>query len=486
MKYFPLFIDLEGRRVLVVGGGEAAAQKVRLLLKTEARVSVVAEALSGELRELGRAGRVDAQDRALQPSDFEDAALVFAASGSAEIDERVAAWATAREVPVNVVDKPDLSRFITPAIVDRDPVVIAIGTEGTAPVLAQGIKADLESNLPLGLGVLAAEAGRMRARVAETLPTGAPRRAFWREFFFGPIRDAFLAGETRDFEHGVDRALDSDSDREAPLGRVALVGAGPGDPELLTLKAQRLLREADVIVYDRLVGEKVLEFARRDAKRICVGKTPGQPSPKQIEINRTLTVEALKGQRVVRLKGGDPYVFGRGGEEQSALEALGISVDVVPGISAAAACAASIRLPLTMRGQNRAFTVLTAMTENGAAEHDWNALAQPGSAFAIYMGVGSASHTETRLLAGGIDPDTPVVVVENGTLPSERAFATRVSRLSQTLAAEAITGPAIIFIGLEPTAATRVTLEPAELAHFDAAVLPFRRSRSQRLQRAVQ
>jgi len=486
LKYFPIFVDLGGRRVLVVGGGEAAAQKVRLLLKTQARISVVAEELCAELRELGREGRIDAQDRPLRPSDFEETALVFAASASDELDERVAACANAREIPVNVVDKPDLSRFITPAIVDRDPVVIAIGTEGTAPVLAQGIKADLESNLPLGLGALAEQARRLRARVAEALPAGAPRRAFWRKFFLGPIRDAFLAGETRDFELGVERALEAGSDGEELLGRVALVGAGPGDPELLTLKAQRLLREADVIVYDRLVGEKVLEFARRDAKRIGVGKTPGQPSPRQIEINRTLAVEALKGQRVVRLKGGDPYVFGRGGEEQSALEALGISVDVVPGISAAAACAASIRLPLTMRGQNRAFTVLTAMTENGAAEHDWNALAQPGSAFAIYMGVGSASHTEARLLAAGIDPDTPVVVVENGTLPSERAFATRVARLSQTLASEAIKGPAIIFIGLEPAAATRVALEPAEIPHFDAAVLPFRRNRSQRLQEALQ
>ena len=476
MKYFPIFVDLEDRRVLVVGGDEAAAQKVRLLLKTAARLVIVAERVCQELRDLSRIGRVELQEREFLPSDLEGAALVFVASGDAEFDGRIAALARAWEIPVNVIDSPDHCSFITPAIVDRDPVVIAVGTEGTAPVLAQGIKARLESILPLRLGALAKRAGQLRPRVAATLQNGAHRRAFWRNFFFGPVRDAFLAGDARDFERRVDRALESLGERDDQLGRVALVGAGPGNPELLTLKAQRLLQDADVIVYDRLVGEKVLEYARRDAERFGVGKTPGRPSPAQGDINRTLIAEALKGKLVVRLKGGDPYVFGRGGEEQAALEAVGIPVEVVPGITAAAACAASIKLPLTTRGRNRSFSVVTGMTESGAAEHDWQAMAEPGAAFAVYMGVGTAKNTETKLLKAGIAPDTPVVIVENGTLPSERAFATSIARLAASIRAEGIRGPAIIFVGLEPTPETKVKAVEAEVADEVATVVPFRRS----------
>ena len=484
MKYFPIFVDLDDRRVLVVGGGEAVAQKVRLLLKTAARIAVVAEEICEELQDLARIGRLEAVKREFLPSDLDDTALVFVASGDVELDGRIAALARAWDIPVNVVDKPDLCSFITPAIVDRDPVVVAIGTEGTAPVLAQGIKARLESILPDRLGALARKAGRLRPRVAETLQGGARRRAFWRNFFFGPVRDAFLSGEPREFERRVDRALDENGGHDKTLGSVALVGAGPGDPELLTLKAQRLLQDADVIVYDRLVGRKVLEYARRDAERIPVGKTPGRPSPAQGEINRTLIAEALKGRLVVRLKGGDPYIFGRGGEEQSALEAIGVPVEVVPGITAAAACAASIRLPLTTRGQNRSFSVLTGMTRNGAAEHDWQSLSEPGAAFAIYMGVGTAANTELQLLNAGIDPDTPVVIVENGTLPSERAIATRISELSRSIASEAIEGPAIIFVGLEPTAETRVEVLPRRVAPAHATIVPFEQGAAKRLMEA--
>ena len=484
MKYFPIFVDLDDRRVLLVGGGEAVAQKVRLLLKSAARIAVVAEEICDELRDLAKIGRLEALEREFLPSDLEDAALVFVASGDLELDGRIASLARAWDIPVNVVDKPDLCSFITPAIIDRDPVVVAIGTEGTAPVLAQGIKARLESVLPDRLGALARKAGRLRPRVAETLKSGARRRAFWRNFFFGPVRDAFLADDEREFERQVNRALDEQDGGNDALGRVALVGAGPGDPELLTLKAQRLLQDADVIVYDRLVGRKVLEYARRDAERVAVGKTPGRPSPAQGDINRTLIAEALKGKLVVRLKGGDPYVFGRGGEEQSALEAVGVPVEVVPGITAAAACAASIRLPLTTRGQNRSFTVLTGMTESGAAEHDWHSLAEPGSTFAIYMGVGTSANTQARLLDAGIDPDTPVVIVENGTLPSERAVATRISALCQTIGSQEIEGPAVIFVGLEPTAETKVAVAPELVTRRRGTVVPFQSGPAKQLQEA--
>ncbi|MGI9415264.1 MAG: siroheme synthase CysG, partial [Hyphomicrobiales bacterium] len=458
--------------VLVVGGGEAAAQKLRLLLKTAARITVVAPDLCDEITSLGRIGRVAIERREFVPSDLEDAALLYVASGNPDHDRHISILARAWDIPVNVVDVPEQCSFITPAIVDRDPVVVAIGTEGTAPVLAQGIKARLESLLSPRLGALAQKAGRLRTRVAERLRSGGRRRAFWHNYFFGQIRDAYIANDERDFERRVETALTADDTESDMPGRVALVGAGPGDPDLLTLKAQRLLQSADVIVYDRLVGPKVLDYARRDAERIAVGKTPGRPSIGQGDINRILITQALKGRTVVRLKGGDPYVFGRGAEEQAALTALGIPVEIVPGITAAAACAASIKLPLTTRGANRSFSILTGTTEQGAAEHDWPALAEAGATFAIYMGVGTAGHTQRRLLDAGIAPSTPVVIVENGTLPGERALTTEIGALEAAIAAEGVTGPAIIYVGLEPQADTRTVPAKADTGHDDA-VVPF-------------
>ena len=473
MKYFPIFLDLEDRKVLVVGGGEPAAQKVRLLLKTAARVTVVAPDICDELKSLGKIGRIVTETREFVPSDLEDTALVYVTSGDAQLDKNISTLAQAWDIPVNVVDAPEHCSFITPAIVDRDPVVVAIGTEGTAPVLAQGIKARLESLLSPRLGALAQKAERLRSRVAERLGRGGPRRAFWQNFFFGQIRDAYLASDDRDFERRVETALAGEDTESDMPGRVALVGAGPGDPDLLTLKAQRMLQSADVIVYDRLVGPKVLEYARRDAERISVGKTPGKASIGQGDINRILVAEALKGKMVVRLKGGDPYVFGRGAEEQAALAAFGIPVEVVPGITAAAACAASIKLPLTTRGANRSFSIVTGTTADGAAEHDWAALAETGATFAIYMGVGTAGHTQRRLLAAGIDPKTPVVIVENGTLPGERALVSEIAALKETIAAEEIKGPAVIYVGLEPQADTQAVPGRTVDAEPEDIVVPF-------------
>jgi uroporphyrin-III C-methyltransferase/precorrin-2 dehydrogenase/sirohydrochlorin ferrochelatase len=285
----------------------------------------------------------------------------------------------------------------------------------------------------------------LRERVARHVPAGRPRREFWRRFFFGSIRDSFARGEA-DFDRELESALNFPA---RPIsGRVSLVGAGPGDPELLTLKAQRKLREADVIVFDRLIGPNVLEYARRDSVRIAVGKEPGKPSVSQQEINAILIREAKAGRHVVRLKGGDPYVFGRGGEEQSALEAEGIAVDIVPGITAALGCAAAIGLPLTQRGRNQSITILTGASEDGVPEHDWHALSQKGRALAIYMGVGSAGHTQARMLNAGIDPSTPVTIVENGTLENQRVVETVIGELQSSIRTSRIAGPAMIYVGL--------------------------------------
>jgi uroporphyrin-III C-methyltransferase/precorrin-2 dehydrogenase/sirohydrochlorin ferrochelatase len=461
MRYFPLFIDLKARKVLVVGGGEEALRKVRLLLKTDARIELVASDLHPELTDLAIGGNLAWVGRNFAPSHLEGAACVFVAADD-ELNGLVAAEAHKRDILVNVVDEADLSSALVPAIVDRDPLVIAVGTEGAAPVLAQGVRSELETSLPPFLGALTRAAADLRERVAKSLPAGSPRREFWRKYFFGSIRDAFERNSSA-FDAEIDTALNALA--APPVGRVSLVGAGPGDPELLTLKAQRKLREADVIVYDRLIGPEILEYARRDAERIAVGKAPGKPSPSQDEINAILIQEAKAGKHVVRLKGGDPYIFGRGGEEQAALEAHGILVDIVPGITAALGCAAAVGLPLTQRGRNQSLTILTGASESGAAEHDWRALARPGQAFAIYMGVGAAGHTQARLMNAGIEPSTPVTIVENGTLSNQRVFETVISELQRTIRGNAIEGPAMIYVGLShKVSAELIALDARRLA----------------------
>jgi uroporphyrin-III C-methyltransferase/precorrin-2 dehydrogenase/sirohydrochlorin ferrochelatase len=332
MRYFPIFFDLEGRKVVVVGGGEEALRKVRLLLKTNARISVIAPLLHDEL---ASEPRVEWLARRFAPHLLGDAALVYAADP--ELNNLVSVEAKVRGIPVNVIDGADISTFITPSIVDRDPVIVAIGTEGTAPVLGQGIRARIDAMLPHGLGSLAKKANALRPRVANEVPQGSRRRSFWNRFFFGSIRDAAIAGDEKSYAHELNIAL---VDEALPsIGRVSLVGAGPGDPELLTLKAQRKLQEADVIVYDRLVGPGILEMARRDAVRIAVGKV-------QYEINAILIREARSGKHVVRLGAGD---IGRASEELAVLKANGIAVDVVPGIAVAKVKATAEVVPFLSR-----------------------------------------------------------------------------------------------------------------------------------------
>jgi uroporphyrin-III C-methyltransferase / precorrin-2 dehydrogenase / sirohydrochlorin ferrochelatase len=441
MRYFPIFIDLKDARVVVVGGGEEALRKIRLVLKTDAKIDVIATELHDEL---AANPRVNWLAKTYDAHLLDGATLVY--SSDSELNVKVSADAKARGIQINAVDQADISTFIVPSIVDRDPVVVAIGTEGTSPVLGQGIRAKIDAMLPDRLGALAAKAQTMRDRVARHIPHGSRRRAFWQHFFFGPPRDAFVAGDDAGFQTALHDAVSNVL--SGKTGRVSLVGAGPGDPELLTLKAQRMLQEADVIIYDRLVSAGVLEMARRDAVRIPVGKTPFAPSPKQSEINAIIIEEAKKGLRVVRLKGGDPYVFGRGGEEQSALEAEGIAVDVVPGITAALGCAASLKIPLTQRGQNRSITLLTASSETGIADQDWQSLAKPGQVLAIYMGVHAAGAISAQLIDAGMKPSTPVTVIENGTRHDERVLHTTVGNLGDTVTTAGIQGPALIYVGL--------------------------------------
>ena len=452
MRYFPVYVDLKDARVLVVGGGEQAAQKIRLLLKTDAQINVVTagvgEEIDAELLELEGTGQILISRRDFRSTDLDGVQLVYVTTGDDVLDDQVSKEAKARAVPVNVVDKPALCTFITPAIVDRDPVIVAIGTEGAAPVLAREIKAKLESWLPANYGALARSAAKLRDEVRRRIGGGRTRRSIWERLFSGPFRKAILSGDDAAAKQHFEQLLADNQEKAGGIGSVALIGCGPGDPDLLTLKAQQRLQTADVLVIDRLVNPAILDYARRDATRIYVGKTPGKPSTGQLEINRILVREALKGKQVARLKGGDPFVFGRAGEELTALQALDVPVEIVSGITAAHACAAAINLPLTMRERNRLFSILTGATADGIAEHDWQTLARANEGFAIYMGVRAAGGIRGKLIEAGIDLETPVVIVENGTLPEERSVETNIGNLDRCIADCGIRGPAIIFVGL--------------------------------------
>jgi uroporphyrin-III C-methyltransferase / precorrin-2 dehydrogenase / sirohydrochlorin ferrochelatase len=447
MKYFPLFADLEDAHVLVAGGGEQAAQKVRLLRKTSARITVIAETFTDELRELGERKAIALVWRAFEARDMMGKTLAYAATGDRARDAIVSQAAQARGIPVNVVDAPELSTFITPAIVDRAPVTVAIGTEGAAPLLAREIKTRLESWLPANFGRVAARAQALRARVAGAVSDPRERRRLWERLLQGPFRRAVLNGSDAEANRIFERELAA-APEQTP-GRVILIGCGPGDPDLLTLKALQRMQEADVLVVDRLVNPKILDYARRDAERILVGKTPGRRSTSQTEINRILLREAMTGKVVARLKGGDPLIFGRAAEEMAALQAAHIPVEVVPGVTAAHACAARVGLPVTLREHVRQFSVVTGATTDGEPELDWAALAREGAAFAIYMGVGNAPDIRRNLLSAAADPQTPIVIVENGTHDSERAFATSLQDLTDCIATHGISGPAVIFAGLD-------------------------------------
>jgi uroporphyrin-III C-methyltransferase / precorrin-2 dehydrogenase / sirohydrochlorin ferrochelatase len=451
MRYFPIFTDLDRADVLIVGGGEQAAQKVRLLRKTTARLTIVASSVTTELAQLAATGAVTLELRAFRADDVAGRRLVYAATGTLADDAVVAAAAQAHGIPVNVVDRPELSTFITPAIVDRAPVTVAIGTEGAAPILAREIKTRLDSWLPSNFGKLARHALSLRDEITRRIPDGRTRRHVWERLLQGPFRRAVLSGA----EAEAGRILAAELQGEgAPAtavksGRVALIGCGPGDPDLLTLKALQRLQDADVLVVDRLVNPKILDYARRDAERIYVGKAPRGPATSQAEINRILVREASAGKVVARLKGGDPFIFGRAAEEMAALNEAGIPLEVVPGVTAAHACAARIGLPVTLREHVRQFSVATGTTADGEPDLDWRALAAGGTAAAIYMGVGNAPIIRRNLLHAGAEASTPVVIVENGTLPNERAVATTLGDLTDCVTQLEIKGPAIIFIGLD-------------------------------------
>jgi uroporphyrin-III C-methyltransferase/precorrin-2 dehydrogenase/sirohydrochlorin ferrochelatase len=447
MSHLPTFFDLRGRPVIVVGATPVALERVRLALGAGATVRVFAEDLSPEGRLLVASPGVAWLPGAPLREDFERAALAFVAGGDRAQDRAAAEAARAAGVPVNVADQPDVSDFIMPAIVRRGDVAIGISTGGAAPVLARVLRERIERVLPARLGDLARFVGGLRQRIKALFPQPEARRAILERLVDGPCGEAVLAGRPADARRHLLALLNARAEPAAEAGVVHIVGAGPGDPDLLTLRALQLLQRADIVFYDELVGPEILDYARREAERVPVGKQKGGPSHSQSEINAALLAAARAGKRVVRLKGGDPFVFGRGGEEAEFLEQNGVSATVVPGITAALGCAAAAGIPLTHRDHASSVTFVTGHAREGALLADWKGLARHDRTIVVYMGLSAAGEVSARLIAEGLAPSTPAAIVARGTRRDQRLTLGTLAELPELARRHAEFGPALLIIG---------------------------------------
>jgi uroporphyrin-III C-methyltransferase / precorrin-2 dehydrogenase / sirohydrochlorin ferrochelatase len=446
-RFFPISYDVSGRFVVVAGGGEQALQKLRLLVRTEGRLVLCTPEPLAELRAFALAHGVEHVAAEPDGRRLAGAALLFVATGDEADDARLAMVGRAAGVPVNVVDRPHLSDFAVPAIVDRAPVAVAISTDGHAPVLAQKVRAAIEMLLPPGFGRLGELAAAVRDTVNLKLADSARRRSFWTGLFEGRAAAIALAGEVERAAIVALNALDASRGEPAPAGKVYLVGAGPGAEDLLTLRAHRLLQTADVIVHDALVPEAVIAMGRRDAERIAVGKRKGRHSVAQAEIDALLVRLGGEGRQVVRLKAGDPLVFGRAGEEIAVLRAAGIAYEIVPGVTAALAAAADAAVPLTLRGVASELVVATGHGADGAEPDNLEKLAAAGATIAVYMAKSAAARLASRLSGAGLAGSTPVVAVENAGRPGRRLLAGTLATLDALADRTDLTGPVLIIVG---------------------------------------
>lgn len=439
---------LSGRDVLVVGGGDVAARKCRLLARSNARLRVVAPGLCAELAEAAEAGRLNWRPVAYSEAEFGQPALVIAATDDAALNRRIAEDADARGVPVNVVDMAQASSVIMPAIVDRSPIVIALSSGGTAPVLARRLRDRIEKMLPAGFGRVAEVAGALRQRVSAQLPEPMRRLRFWEDVFDGPLAERIAAAGADEGKQLLEQRLSAARESLMPAGEVFLVGVGPGDPDLLTLRAHRLMQLADVVLHDRLIPDAIMEMVRRDAERIDVGKRRSRHTLPQADINTLLVDLARQGRRVLRLKGGDPFMFGRGGEEIETLMAAGVPFQVVPGVTAALGCAAYAGIPLTHRDHAHSCVFVTGHPrEDGELALDWDTLARPNQTVVVYMGLTLLERICASLIAAGLPADWPAAMVFNGTRPDQLTLASTLEELPQRVAETDEDGPGLLIVG---------------------------------------
>jgi len=481
MNHLPLFVQLNNQHCLVIGGGRVAERKTRELIATGALVTVISPTATIELERLSDSGKITLEREPFAVDDLDDSRLdedhiddgrledgprtegptdnsqpkadrrappwlIIAATDDRELNERVATLAETRRILCNVVDNPELCTFIMPAVVERGPITVAISSSGQSPVLTRWLKGMIESLLPSRLGALATLAGRWRRRAAEAIPDLDQRRRFWEQLLAGPMPEHCYSGRDQQAEAVIEQALatwhDDDTNK---AGEAYLVGAGPGSADLITLRGKQLLSQAEVVLYDRLVGVEVLSFARRDAELISVGKQAGQPSITQEQINRLLVQLVSRGKRVCRLKGGDPMIFGRGGEELEALAVAGLPFQVVPGVTAVTACAAYAGIPLTLRGVTHSVVLTTGHLEEPG--HFDLGPVQADQTLALYMGVARYREIAERLLENGTDPEMPVAIIERGSSPSQRVLSTVLGQLAEAAEELKVKPPALLLVG---------------------------------------
>ena len=451
MRFFPIFLNLKGRRCLVVGGGEVAANKLQGLLEAEAEATLVAPEATAEIAALEEQGRISRQAREFIPEDVAGCALVIAATNDEQTNRRVAEAATVRNIPVNVVDNPQLCDFIMPSVVDRRPVQVAVSTGGASPVLARLLRARLETLIPAAYGRLATLLRDFRGRVKARIPQATERRRFWEDIAQGPVAEMVFAGQDDAAARALEQALETSPATEGAgankTGEVYLVGGGPGDPDLLTFRALRLMQQADVVLYDRLVAPAIVALTRKEARKIYVGKERDSHTVPQAELNALLVRLAKEGKRVLRLKGGDPFIFGRGGEEIEELAAAGIPFQVAPGITAASGCAAAAGIPLTHRDYAQSCVFVTGHLKDGKLDFNWRTLTQPKQTIAVYMGVKGVDALRRGLLEHGMAADTPAAIVQQGTMPEQKTYAGTVGTLTEIVSRNDIKPPSMIIIG---------------------------------------
>ncbi len=446
MQALPIFINITNRRCVVIGGGDVAARKVTMLLKANAAVVLYAPELCHELSDLVNAEKITHINANFESNQLEGACLVIAATDDEAVNMAVSVAAKARNIPVNVVDSPALCTFTMASIVERSPIVIAISSEGNAPVLARYIRTKIETMLPASYGRIAEIAGEFRDKVKEKFSTTQARRIFWEGVLQGPVVERVLSGQEQAARGLLQNMIDN-ADTTANKGEVFLVGGGPGDPDLLTFRALRLMQQCDVCVYDKLVSPEVMELVRRDAELIYVGKSRDQHTLPQEEINELLARLALEGKRVLRLKGGDPFIFGRGGEEIETLMQRGVPFQVVPGITAANGVSTYAGIPLTHRDYAQACLFITGHLKEGTLDLDWTAMSRPRQTVVIYMGLVGLEKICEQLIVHGVSPDMPAAVVQQGTTQKQRVVVATLKDLAVKVKAAQIKAPCLTIIG---------------------------------------
>lgn len=446
MDYLPIFMRISGKQVLVVGGGQVALRKVTMLLRAGANIRLVATDIEPALKQLLNQEGHEILHRGFQAEDVSGVSLAIAATNDAAVNRAVFDEARARHLPVNVVDNPELCDFIFPSIVDRSPIVVAVSSSGKSPMLARLLRARLETFIPSGYGKLATLLGEYREKVKAAIPVMGVRMRFWEKILGGPVAEQMLAGKDAQALQLLDAALEN-ADQVAASGEVYLVGAGPGDPDLLTFRALRLMQQADVVLYDRLVTEEILHMCRQDAEKIHVGKQRKNHTMPQEDISHMLVELAREGKRVLRLKGGDPFIFGRGGEEIEELAEASIPFQVVPGITAASGCASYAGIPLTHRDYSQSVRFVTGHLKNDTCDLDWSSLVQGEQTLVFYMGLIGLPIICKELIKHGMDKDKAIALIQQGTTPNQKVYTGTLTTMPDIIANNEVQAPTLIIVG---------------------------------------